>query len=84
VEALEGSGQPIPLLTFALVPDDSSSNRGYGYQSFLVKFLPNVRSIVERIVDYSVNYLGYRTFGIFYPDENFGQQAKEAFLQAVQ
>jgi ABC-type branched-subunit amino acid transport system substrate-binding protein len=84
LEALEGSGQPIPLLTFALVPDDSSSGRGYGYQSFLVKFLPDVRSIVERIVDYSVNSLGYRTFGIFYPDENFGQQAKEAFLQAVQ
>ncbi|MEJ5300149.1 MAG: penicillin-binding protein activator [Thermodesulforhabdaceae bacterium] len=79
VEALESTGQPLPALTFALVPGDST-----GGGSFVVKFLPDVRSVVDRIADYAVGTLGYKTFGIFYPDESFGRQTRDAFLQAVQ
>lgn len=83
VEALEGSAQPLPLLVLSLVPPDSSGGMP-PYGSYIIKFLPDVRAITERLVDYSINNLGYKSFAILYPDESFGQQARDAFLQSVQ
>lgn len=83
VEALESSGQPLPLLVLSMVPGDSGSAfKGYG--SFVVRFLPDVKSVTERIVDYSIATLGYKNFAILYPEESFGQQVYDAFIQAVQ
>ncbi|MCX7822554.1 MAG: penicillin-binding protein activator [Syntrophobacterales bacterium] len=83
VETMEKSEQPIPLPVISMVPGDST-NVSQSYGSFVIRFLPDIRSVIERIVDYSVNTLGYKRFAIFYPDESFGQQVNEAFLQAVQ
>lgn len=83
MEAIERSGHPIPLPVFAMVPGDSSGPY-QTYGSFIIKFLPDVRTVTDRIVGYSVETLGYRNFALFYPDENFGQQVRDAFIQAVQ
>jgi ABC-type branched-subunit amino acid transport system substrate-binding protein len=83
VESLERSGQPLPLLVFSLVPPDASGGM-QPYGAYIVKFLPDIRAVTERLVDYSVSTLGHKNFAILYPDESFGQQARDAFLQAVQ
>ena len=76
----------MPLIKYGLpILTPTASSSGLADLSHYVFRNAMTRSFQAKfLAEYAVNTLGLRRFVIFYPDANFGQEAKDAFLGEIE